>query len=180
MFMSRIGKKPISILDGVKAKVEDGKIEVSGPRGTLFQSLLPKIGVEIGGSTITVQRSAEDKLSRSLHGLFRSLINNMVIGVSQGYEKVLILTGVGWRAQMKGKDLELNVGYSHPVIFSPPEGIAISTEKEKIKIAGIDKQLVGETSAQIREIRKVEPYKGKGLRYSDEHVRRKVGKAGAK
>ena len=178
--MSRIGRKPISIVEGVKAKVENGKVEVSGPRGVLSQLLHPKIGVEIKDSVITVSRFAEDKLSRSLHGLFRSLINNMAIGVKEGYEKVLILTGVGWRAQMKGKDLELNVGYSHPVIFSPPEGIAISCEKEKIKISGIDKQLVGETSAQIREIRKVEPYKGKGLRYADEYVRRKVEKAGAK
>ncbi|MFH0775531.1 MAG: 50S ribosomal protein L6 [bacterium] len=178
--MSRIGRKPISITEGVKVKVESGKIEVSGPRGVLSQLLHPKIGIEIEGNVITVKRFAEDKFSRSLHGLFRSLINNMVIGVNQGYEKILILTGVGWRAQMKGKDLDLSVGYSHPVIFSPPEGITISTEKEKIKIAGIDKQLVGETSAQIRGIRKVEPYKGKGLRYADEHVRRKVGKAGAK
>jgi large subunit ribosomal protein L6 len=177
--MSRIGRMPITVPEGVKIELEDRKVKVSGPKGALFQQIeSEKIAVKVEEGKIVLSRSSDDRITRSLHGLYRTLIANMVEGVTKGYEKVLILSGVGWKAQMKGRDLELIVGYSHPVLFSPPQGIAISVEKEKIRVSGIDKQMVGETAAQIRRIRKVEPYKGKGLRYENEVVRRKVGKAG--
>lgn len=178
--MSRIGKLPISLEGSVTCSIENGLLKVKGPKGILEMPIHPKVMVEIEDGKILVQRRDEERATRALHGLTRSLINNMVIGVTKGFEKELLLSGVGWKVGMKEKDLVLNVGYSHPIIFSPPEGITIQTEKEKIKISGIDKGLVSETAARIRRIRAVEPYKGKGIRYVDEIVRRKAGKQGAK
>lgn len=171
---------PVLIEGGVSCSITDGLFKIRGPKGTLEMSIHPKIMVEIKDGKIFVQRKDEERSVRALHGLTRSLINNMVIGVTKGFEKELLLSGVGWKVGMKERDLILNVGYSHPVVFSPPEGITIQTEKEKIKVFGIDKELVGEIAARIRRIRAVEPYKGKGIRYADEIVRRKAGKQGAK
>ncbi len=178
--MSRIGRLPVLIENGVSCKIEDGFFKAKGPKGELERMIHPKITVKIEDRKIIVSRGSEDKFTKALHGLTRALINNMVIGVTKGFEKELLLSGVGWKVAMKEKDLILNVGYSHPIVFPSPEGITIQTEKEKIKVSGIDKELVGETAARIRKVRCVEPYKGKGIRYSDEIVRRKVGKQGAK
>lgn len=180
MFMSRIGRLPILLKSGISCKIEDGILSIQGPKGMLKRAIHPKIIVKIEDSKISVERKDEERSTKALHGLTRALINNMVIGVTEGFEKELILSGVGWKAEMKENNLVLNVGYSHPVIFPCPPGITIQTEKEKIKVSGIDKELVGETAARIRRIRPAEPYKGKGIRYIDEIIRRKAGKQGVK
>jgi len=179
--MSRIGKMPINIPNGVKVELDKNDIKVSGERGTLEISVHPDMQVKIEDDKIYVSRSSENKFHRSLHGLSRALINNMVIGVSLGFEKILEIQGVGYRAALEDGKMVLQIGYSHPVKVNTPEGIEFEVEKQKIiKVKGIDKQLVGETAAKIRLLRKPEPYKGKGIRYIDEVVRRKVGKTGAK
>ncbi|HAW49470.1 TPA: 50S ribosomal protein L6 [bacterium] len=179
--MSRIGKQPILLPEGVSCKIEDGLVVIKGQKGELKQKIKdPRVSVKLVDGKILVERLSEAKQVKALHGLYRALINNMVIGTTKGFEKELVLHGVGWKTSMEGTTLKLLVGYSHPVFFSPPAGITISTEKEKIKVSGIDKELVGEVAAKIRRVRPVEPYKGKGIRYSNEYVRRKVGKTGVK
>ncbi|NCO24485.1 MAG: 50S ribosomal protein L6 [Candidatus Infernicultor aquiphilus] len=179
--MSRIGKMPITIPKGVKVEVNNNKIKVSGEKGTLERIFHSDIPIKIEENKIYVSRISESKFHRALHGLTRSLINNMVKGVSLGFEKVLEIQGVGYRATLESGKMVIQIGYSHPIKVEPPEGIEFEVEKQKIiKIRGIDKQLVGETAAKIRILRKPEPYKGKGIRYIDEVVRRKIGKTGAK
>jgi len=179
--MSRIGKKPITIPAGVEFKNEDNLITVKGPKGTLTQQIHPNITVNVDGGVITVTRPDDNKLNRSLHGLSRTLIANMIEGVTNGYKKELDVLGVGYRVQMQGKTLVMNLGYSHQVIVEPIEGITIEAPgPNKVVISGPDKQKVGQFAAEVREKRPPEPYKGKGIRYTDEYVRRKEGKTGKK
>ena len=179
--MSRVGKQPIPIPDGIKVALEDGLFVAEGPKGRVTQPLLEGIPIEIGDSEITVSRAAETGDLRSKHGLIRALVANAVTGVAQGFSKSLEIHGVGYRAQLKGREIHLALGFSHPVIFSVPEGIEVQVDEKagKITVSGPDRQQVGQVAADIRALRKPEPYKGKGIRYSDEMVRRKVGKAGA-
>ncbi len=177
--MSRIGKKPIEIPTGVEVKIDGNWVHVKGPKGELEQTFVKEINIEIEDNQILVKRPNDHVKNRALHGLVRSLVSNMVIGVTEGYSKSLQLVGVGYRAAMKGKDLVLTVGYSHPVEMAPPEGIEIEVPSNtEIKVSGIDKQKVGQFAAQIRSVREPEPYKGKGIRYKGEYVRQKVGKTG--
>ena len=178
--MSRIGKQPIEIPGGVDVAVDgDNTVTVKGPRGSLAQTIHPNIRILIDGGTVRVERPNDEGFNRGLHGLSRTLVANMVEGVTNGYEKRLSIVGVGYRAALKGKDLEVQVGYSHPVLVPQPEGIEFEVPTAtSIVIRGNDKQQVGEVAANIRKIRKPEPYKGKGVRYAGENVRRKVGKAG--
>jgi large subunit ribosomal protein L6 len=177
--MSRIGKEPVPIPSGVEITLEDGLLTVTGPQGTLTQPIHPDITVTIGDGEITVTRPSDQREHRALHGLVRSLIANMVVGVTQGYQRNLTIVGVGYRAQARGSDgLTLQVGYSHPVEVDAPEGVTLTVPSPtRIEVRGTDKQLVGQVAANIRAIRKPEPYKGKGIRYEDEQVRRKAGKA---
>jgi large subunit ribosomal protein L6 len=177
--MSRIGNAPIEMPSGVETSVEGNTVTVKGPKGTLTQAVDPRISVSIDDGVITVARENDEREARALHGLTRSLISNMVVGVSAGYTKELKAVGVGYRAALKGTTLELQVGFSHPVTIEAPEGIVFEVpEQTKIIVVGIDKQLVGQVAANVRGVRPPEPYKGKGIRYVDEHVRRKAGKAG--
>lgn len=179
--MSRIGKLPITIPAGVEVKLTGQDVEVKGPKGTLSLTVSDPIRVgKNDAGEIEVTRPDDERESRSLHGLTRTLVNNMIIGVTQGYEKKLEIVGVGYRVISKGpQQLEFNLGFSHPVIVDAPEGITFTVEKPTaFSVQGIDKQAVGEVAANIRKLRKPEPYKGKGVRYAGEHVRRKVGKAG--
>ena len=177
--MSRIGKAPIDLSKGVEVKYADNTVVVKGPKGSLSQVIDPRIGVSVDDGVVTVSRNSEDREVRALHGLSRALIANMVLGVSAGYSKELQAVGVGYRGALKGKTLELQVGYSHPVAIEAPEGITFEVpEPTKFIVSGIDKQLVGQVAANIRAVRPPEPYKGKGIRYADEYVRRKAGKAG--
>jgi large subunit ribosomal protein L6 len=177
--MSRIGKAPIDLPSGVEAKVTGNAVEVKGAKGTLTQVVDPVISVSVDDGIVTVARANEERSTKALHGLYRSLINNMVVGVSEGYIKELTAVGVGYRATLKGKNIELQVGFSHPVNIDAPDGITFEVpEPTRIIVIGIDKQKVGQTAANIRSVRPPEPYKGKGIRYKDEHVRRKAGKAG--
>ncbi len=177
--MSRIGKAPVAIPDGVKIEVKGNLIKVAGPKGTLEQDFLPEVAVEVSETEVVVTRTNDRPNVRALHGLTRALINNMVIGVTQGYEKTLEIHGVGYRASLEGKSLKLQLGHSHPVVVDAPEGIVYAVEgNTTIIVSGIDKQQVGQSSAEIRAWRKPEPYKGKGVRYRNEHVRRKAGKSG--
>ncbi|MCQ2751578.1 MAG: 50S ribosomal protein L6 [Coriobacteriales bacterium] len=178
--MSRIGKMPVVIPDGVDVNLDGSTLTVKGKGGELTQTFSDILTIKIEEGTIIVERPDDEIKSRSLHGLTRSLINNMVTGVSAGYKKELELVGVGYRAQLKGKDLELALGYSHPVLVKCPDGITFECpENTKIIVSGIDKQKVGQIAADIRKHRPPEPYKGKGIRYSDEYVRRKEGKTAA-
>jgi large subunit ribosomal protein L6 len=179
--MSRIGKLPIVVPSGVDVAIDQSLVTVKGPKGTLSHSVAAPILVEKGeDGVLSVQRPNDERESRSLHGLTRTLISNMVVGVTEGYEKKLEIVGVGYRVLSKGPtQLEFQLGYSHPIIFDAPEGITFTVESPtKLGVQGIDKQLVGETAANIRKLRKPEPYKGKGVRYAGEQIRRKVGKAG--
>ena len=179
--MSRIGRKPITLPAGVDVKVADNVVTVKGPKGTLSQKISPIITVAVEGNEVLVTRPNDEKESRSLHGLTRTLVNNMVIGVTEGFKKELEVNGVGYRVQKQGKDLIMNLGYSHQVIVSEIEGITIEAPgPNQIIISGADKQLVGQFAAEVREKRPPEPYKGKGIKYVDEHIRRKEGKAGGK
>lgn len=179
--MSRIGRLPIAVPSGVEVKLDGQDVEVKGPKGTLHFTVREPITVSRNDEgEILVERPDDERENRSLHGLTRTLINNMVTGVTEGYEKKLEIQGVGYRVMSKGpKQLEFNLGFSHPVIVDAPEGITFAVENPtRFSVQGIDKQVVGETAANIRKIRKPEPYKGKGVRYEGENVRRKVGKAG--
>lgn len=179
--MSRIGRKPVSLPKGVEVTVEGDIITVKGPKGTLSQRLPGDISVDIGETEIVVTRPSDAKKHRAFHGLSRALIANMIEGVTNGFERKLELVGVGYRAQMQGKKLQLSIGFSHPVLIDAPEGIEFEVPAvTKITVRGIDKQLVGNTAAHIREIRKPEPYKGKGIKYENEVIRRKAGKSGSK
>ena len=180
--MSRIGRKPILLPAGVDVKVDgENVVTVKGPKGTLTQKIHPLMKVEVAGNEVLVTRPNDEKESRSLHGLSRTLINNMVIGVTEGYKKELEVNGVGYRVQKQGKNLVMNLGYSHQVIVSEIPGITIEAPgPNQIIISGADKQLVGQFAAEVREKRPPEPYKGKGIKYIDEHIRRKEGKAGGK
>ena len=180
--MSRIGKMPIVIPAGVEVTVDDANtVTVKGPRGTLTQDVHKNITVSVEGSEVLVTRHDDEKENRSVHGLTRSLIANMVKGVTDGFSKTLEVVGVGYRAQMQGKDLVMNLGYSHQVVMSPIEGIEIACPNANtIVVSGNDKQKVGQFAAEVREKRPPEPYKGKGIKYADEHIRRKEGKAGKK
>ena len=177
--MSRIGRKPINIPAGVDVKLADGVITVKGPKGTLTQKIHPNMDVKVEDSVITVTRPDDNKNNRSLHGLTRTLISNMIEGVTKGYKKELDVNGVGYRVQKQGKNLVMNLGFSHQVIMSDNEDITIEVPNpNKIIIVGIDKQKVGQFAAEVREKRPPEPYKGKGIKYVDEAIRRKEGKAG--
>jgi large subunit ribosomal protein L6 len=183
--MSRIGKLPISIPAGVEASMTNGILRVKGPKGELFQEITGAVSVEIAEGTITVSRSSEHKDARSKHGLYRSLINNMIVGVSTGWTKNLEMIGVGYRAKAAGQQLEMTLGYSHPIIFELPEEVKVSAKAEKgenptIMLESFDKQLIGQVAAKIRSLRAPEPYKGKGVRYVGEFVRKKAGKSAAK
>ena len=180
--MSRIGRMPITVPAGVTVTVAEGNVvTVKGPKGELSQALRPEMIIKQDAGVLTVERPSEDKLHRSLHGLTRTLLNNMVVGVSEGYKKELDVNGVGYRVAKDGKNLVMNIGFSHQVIVSEIEGITIDVPApNKIVISGCDKQKVGQSAAEVREKRPPEPYKGKGIKYADEVIRRKVGKTGAK
>ncbi|NOY88067.1 MAG: 50S ribosomal protein L6 [FCB group bacterium] len=176
--MSRVGKQPILIPDKTKVEIKNDLVTVTGPKGTLALEKNPGIGVVIENKQIVISRSSDIKKYRALHGLTRALLNNMVIGVTEGYTKELKMIGVGYRAEIKGKNLIMYLGYSHPIVLSPPDDIKIEVlpKESKIIITGIDKELVGQVAAKIRSFRKPEPYKGKGVRYVGEYVRTKAGK----
>ena len=177
--MSRIGKKPIEIPAGVDVQIDGTLITVKGPKGTLSRNVHPNMIVEKDGNTITVSRPNDDKMNRSLHGLTRTLINNMVVGTNESFKKELEVNGVGYRCEVKGNVLTLKIGYSHDVVMTAPEGVTIEVPNpNKVVVSGPDKQVVGQFAANIREKRPPEPYKGKGIKYVDEYIRRKEGKAG--
>ncbi|MEV3926246.1 50S ribosomal protein L6 [Actinomadura coerulea] len=177
--MSRIGRLPISVPSGVEVKLEGREVTVKGPKGTLSHVVADPIEVKQEDGQLVVSRPNDVNKVRGLHGLTRTLINNMVVGVTDGYKKTLVIQGVGYRVVAKGKNVEFSLGYSHPIPFEAPEGITFTVEKPtQLVVEGIDKQLVGEIAARIRKLRKPDPYKGKGVRYEGEQIRRKVGKAG--
>lgn len=176
--MSRIGKMPISLPAGVEITVEKESVIVKGPKGALQQFSMPSVSIAVKDGEIIVERSSDDQQSRSKHGLMRSLIQNMVLGVSQGFEKKLEINGVGYRVQAQGQDLKFNLGFSHPVVYKVPEGVAVSVEQNVLTVSGLSKQQVGQVAAEIRALKKPEPYKGKGIKYAEERIIRKSGKSG--
>jgi large subunit ribosomal protein L6 len=177
--MSRIGRLPIAVPSSVDVTIDGPQVTVKGPKGTLSRRLHPDMTVSREDATIVVSRPTEQKTHKQLHGLTRTLVNNMVVGVTDGYRKGLEITGVGYRATLNGRKLTLNLGYSHPIEIEPPEGISFEVENPtRLAVIGIDKELVGQMAARIRSTRKPEPYKGKGVRYAGEQIRRKAGKAG--
>jgi len=177
--MSRIGRLPIPVPTGVDVTIDGQQISVKGPKGTLAHTVAEPITVEREDGVLAIKRPDDERRNRALHGLTRSLVNNLVVGVTDGYEKKLEIHGVGYRVQLKGSDLEFSLGYSHSVKVTPPEGITFVVEAPtRFSVQGIDKQRVGEVAANIRKLRKPDPYKGKGVRYAGEKIRRKVGKAG--
>jgi large subunit ribosomal protein L6 len=180
--MSRIGKKPIPIPQGVKIQVEGSTVRAEGPKGKLMQPVPAGLQAKVDNGSLVIDRQGDDRRVRALHGLTRSLVANMVAGVKDGFERKLEIVGIGYRAQMQGKAIQLALGYSHPVVFPLPDGISAEIDKQVgITLRGADKALLGETAAKLRALRKPDPYKGKGIKYSDEVIRRKVGKkAGAK
>ncbi len=180
--MSRIGKQPIKVPSGVELKIVGSSVSVKGPKGNLQREMHPNMKIEFQDSEVRVLRSTDDRLDRSLHGLTRSLINNMVVGVTEGYSKQLNIVGVGYKVALKGKDLLLNLGHSHEINYPAPDGIEFEVDPKKntIVIKGVNKEVVGQTSAEIRGFRPPEPYKGKGVMYSTERIRRKAGKAAGK
>lgn len=179
--MSRIGKLPVEIPAGVTVTAVSGLITVKGPKGTLSLQTRDEVSVEVRNNEVYVTRKDDEKASRSYHGLYRQLIHNMIVGVSKGYSKVLMINGVGYRAEVKANILYLNLGYSTPIEYMIPQGIAITADgPSKITISGIDKEKVGQVAAEIRSLRGPEPYKGKGIKYETENIRRKVGKSGGK
>ena len=178
--MSRLGKLPVSIPAGVKISVNDNVVTVEGPKGKLSQKF-DNVDIKVNGSDIEVARKDDSRAARAAHGLYRNLIKNMVTGVSTGFTKSLIINGVGYRAEVQGKTIVMNLGFSTDFIALIPEGLTVTADAQgKVTITGIDKQLVGQFAAEIRSLRKPEPYKGKGIRYEDEYIRRKVGKSGVK
>lgn len=180
--MSRIGRSPIEVPKGTDVKLENGLFTAKGPQGTVSQAIFEGYPVEIEEGTVTVSRPGETGPERSLHGLLRSLLANAVEGAANGFKKELEIIGVGYRAEVKGREVHFSLGYSHPVIYPMPEGIdiAVDTKANRVTVTGPDKQQVGQVAAEIRRLRKPDPYKGKGVKYVDEVIRRKVGKAGAK
>jgi len=178
--VSRIGRLPIPIPDEVKVTISGPQVQIKGPKGELERSFHPDMRIELTDGQLRVSRPTDQRHHRALHGLTRSLLNSMVIGVNQGFEKVLEIVGVGYRAEMQGESLRFSLGFSHPVIVEPPENVKFTIEPptKRITISGIDKQVVGQLAADIRKLRPPEPYKGKGVRYLGEYVRRKAGKAG--
>jgi large subunit ribosomal protein L6 len=179
--LSRIGKKPVSIPPKVSVDIKGNNVVVKGPKGTLEDNFHPNMKIEMQDGVIVVTRPDEQKENKALHGLTRALIQNLILGVSEGFTKTLDIVGVGYRVEQKGPALLINIGYSHPIYFIPPEGITVqATTNTQIVVTGIDKQLVGAVSAKIRSFRKPEPYKGKGIKYSTEVIRRKAGKTAGK
>jgi large subunit ribosomal protein L6 len=179
--MSRIGKQPIELPAGVKVTIDNQDVTVTGPKGVLSRSILEYVSIDLTDKTLTVNRADDSIKSRAAHGLTRTLVNNMVIGVTKGFERALEINGVGYRAELKGEVLNLSLGYSHPINFQLPKGISVEVDKmTKLLVKGIDKELVGQTAAKIREFRSPEPYKGKGVKYADETILRKAGKTGKK
>lgn len=178
--MSRVGKKPIAVPSGVDIKIEPGKVTVKGPLGEISQSVHPKLTVKKQDSTIVVERPSDQKIYRELHGLTRNLIANMVTGVSKGYEKALEISGVGYKAAIHGSNLMLSLGFSHPVVYPIPKGIKIAVDPKQtlITLKGVDRQLIGQIAANLRNLKRPEPYKGKGIKYSTERLKLKEGKAG--
>ena len=177
--MSRIGKAPITVPSGVKVQIDEHTVTVTGPKGTLTQTIHPDLKVALEDGKLVVERPSDEKQHKSLHGLTRTLVANMVTGVTQGFTKNLEINGVGYRVAKVGTNLVFQVGYSHPVEFDPPAGISFAVEgTTKLSVSGIDKYVVGQVAAQIRSIRKPEPYKGKGIKYANEVIRKKAGKAG--
>lgn len=178
--MSRIGRLPVVVPKGVEVKIQGTQVHVKGPKGELQHTFPSPMKIELKGDVIEVSRPSDDRVHRSLHGMTRALIHNMVTGVSVGFEKILEVNGVGYRAEMEGKDLVLYVGYSHPVRITPPQGITfdVDSRTRQIKVQGFDKQQVGQVAADIRKVRPPEPYKGKGIKYLEETIRRKAGKSG--
>ena len=178
--MSRVGRLPITVPSGVAITIDGQRVTVKGPKGELERTMPADMILNLDGDTLTVARPSDEKQHRSLHGLTRSLLNNMVTGVSSGFEKQLEIHGVGYKAETTNFGVRLHVGYSHVVDYTSPDGIKISVGKTELKVQGIDKELVGQVAAELRQVRPPEPYKGKGIRYKGEHVRRKAGKSGAK
>lgn len=178
MSLSRIGKLPIEIPSGVTITVDSGDVTVKGPKGELKQFITPAVTVKIEDGVLTVSPKDESKVARSQHGLMRTLVNNMVTGVTKGYEKKLEVNGVGFRVQATNNELEMTLGFSHPVKYKAPAGVSITNDKMNILVSGIDKQQVGQVAAEIRSLKKPEPYKGKGIKYADEVILRKAGKTG--
>ena len=179
--MSRVGKKPISIPDKIKVTYKDRVVTVQGKNGTLNQEIHPDVEVSIDKDAISVSPNDESRKTVALQGMTRSLLNNMVAGVTSGFERVLEINGIGYRAELKGKSIVFYLGYSHPIDFPLPEGVAAKVDKNNVvRISGIDKQLIGQTAARIRQLRPPEPYKGKGIKYAEEHIIRKAGKTGTK
>ncbi len=178
--MSRIGRKPIPVVKGVKIEKKDGIIKVVGPKGELKAKIPSSISIEITDTEILVKRSSDEKSQKALHGTWRALLQNMINGVSEGFKKKLEIVGVGYKAEVKGKKIQLALGYSHPILFEPPQGIKVEVPiPTNIMISGVDKQLVGQVAAKLRSFRPPEPYKGKGVKYEGEYIRRKAGKAAA-
>jgi large subunit ribosomal protein L6 len=178
--MSRIGKIPVKVPQGVKVSFQDGIMSVEGPKGKLTQKYHSCISFEPKEGEINVSRADEQKQTKAYHGLYRNLLNNMVTGVSEGFKRTLIITGVGYKADVQGKMLVMSLGYSNDIYVGVPDDLSVTADGSKLTVSGIDKQRVGEFAAQVRKLRKPEPYKGKGIRYEDEHIRRKVGKSGVK
>lgn len=178
--MSRIGKLPIHIPAGVTITVDADQISVTGPKGTLSQFTLPHVDVKVDGDVLTVTRKSDEKIARAQHGLMRALINNLVVGVTKGFEKKLEVNGVGFRVSGGGQAITMSLGFSHPIEYKAQEGVNLTVEKNLITVSGIDKQKVGQVAAEIRAFKKPEPYKGKGIKYTDEVILRKAGKTGAK
>lgn len=180
--MSRIGIRPVQIPQGVKVAVSPTSVTVEGPKGKLVQEYIPEVEIAVEGSTVVVNRKNDSKQAKSFHGLYRNLINNMVIGVSQGFKKTLVLNGVGYRAELQGNLLVMSLGYSTDFAVVVPQGLAVTVEAngQKVVVSGIDRAQLGKFASEVRSLRKPEPYKGKGIRYEDEKIRRKVGKTGVK
>ncbi len=179
--MSRIGKIPIDLPKGVSVKIEEGVVKVSGPKGALEQGIRREVSVEVKDNQVIVSRMDDSKPAKSFHGLYRKLVSNMVSGVSQGFSKTLLIAGVGYRVEMNGKNLLFNLGFSNPIEYQLQEGLTVAVEgNNRLTISGINKEKVGQACAEIRSLRPPEPYKGKGIRYENEQVRRKIGKAGIK
>ena len=176
--MSRVGKQPIELPSGVTITIDDKEIAVNGSKGTLKQTALEGIKVEQKENSVILSRKNDQPINRAKHGLMRALLNNMVIGVNKGFEKKLEINGVGYRVNLAGSDLKMNLGYSHEVVYSLPQGVNADVQQNNITISGIDKQQVGQVAAEIRSLRKPEPYKGKGIKYADERIIRKAGKSG--
>ncbi len=180
--MSRIGIRPVQIPQGVKVNVTPTRVAVEGPKGKLSQDYVPEVEIAVKDGVVTVTRKNDSKQAKAYHGLYRNLVNNMVIGVSKGFTRTLVINGVGYRAEVQGKLLVLSIGYSTDFAVAVPEGIAVAIEAngQKVVISGFDRQLVGKFASEVRSLRLPEPYKGKGIRYEDEHIRKKVGKTGVK